>query len=210
MENEMIYKIKPKFNIFYELFMPTGSKLRNTLFVIILCLIGYIIFIASSNSLNFNKILNVSNNINIESILNKTAILILVLLAIKFIIHLVVQILQYKSISYTFYIDNLVYEDSFLNQHKKTLRYADVKEIEIRRTIWDRINGYGIIVIYTNAEKSYSNGLILYAIKNPEIVYSKIDEIIHTKNNNVEENIELINDTIKKETDFLGSIKNKE
>lgn len=206
----MIYKIKPKFNIFYELFMPTGSKLRNTLFVIILCLIGYIIFIASSNSLNFNKILNVSNNINIESILNKTAILILVLLAIKFIIHLVVQILQYKSISYTFYIDNLVYEDSFLNQHKKTLRYADVKEIEIRRTIWDRINGYGIIVIYTNAEKSYSNGLILYAIKNPEIVYSKIDEIIHTKNNNVEENIELINDTIKKETDFLGSIKNKE
>ncbi|MEG1989691.1 MAG: PH domain-containing protein [Clostridia bacterium] len=210
MENEMIYKIKPKFNIFYELFMPTGSKLRNTLFVIILCLIGYIIFIASSNSLNFNKILNVSNNINIESILNKTAILILVLLAIKFIIHLVVQILQYKSISYTFYIDNLVYEDSFLNQHKKTLRYADVKEIEIRRTIWDRINGYGIIVIYTNAEKSYSNGLILYAIKNPKIVYSKIDEIIHTKNNNVEENIELINDTIKKETDFLGSIKNKE
>lgn len=206
----MIYKIKPKFNIFYELFMPTGSKLRNTLFVIILCLIGYIIFIASSNSLNFNKILNVSNNINIESILNKTAILILVLLAIKFIIHLVVQILQYKSISYTFYIDNLVYEDSFLNQHKKTLRYADVKEIEIRRTIWDRINGYGIIVIYTNAEKSYSNGLILYAIKNPKIVYSKIDEIIHTKNNNVEENIELINDTIKKETDFLGSIKNKE
>lgn len=211
-EKEVVYEIKPKFNLFYESFMPTGSKLRNTVFMIMVFLIIYIIFEISAKSLNFNEYVNL--NFDIEDILRKIGILIIGFLIIKFIVHLVIQIWQYKSITYTFYNDHLVYEDSFLNQHKKTLRYADIKEIEIRRTIWDRINGYGIIVIYTNAEKSYSNGLILYATKNPQAVYSKIDEIIHIKTNSEKVNNIVIkeeseNNILQSEEDFKNSISNK-
>jgi hypothetical protein len=94
------------------------------------------------------------------------------------------------------------------NLHKKyTLRYDNIKEIEIRRTVWDRMNGYGIIIIYSNAEKSVDNGLILYAAKDPDETYAKIDEIIHRKNSVQKESVSAAISTTDAEASFKDSLK---
>ncbi|MDD2376002.1 MAG: PH domain-containing protein [Clostridia bacterium] len=180
-EKNLLYKVEPSFNIIYEMFMPTGKKIRNTLVILILIIVCYFFLNRALSSSEFSTYMIQETNFDIYSIFNNISIFIIVIFIIKLIIHFVIQILQYNSIKYSFYNDYLEYEDTFLNQHKKTLRYDNIKEIEIRRTIWDRMNGYGIIIIYTNAEKSYSNGLILFSIKEPLKTYTKIDEIIHAK-----------------------------
>lgn len=119
-------------------------------------------------------------NVNVMNILNVILIIGIIFSVVKLVIHIVLQIAQYKNIKYTFYNDHMTYEDSFLNQHKKNIEYANVKEVEIRRSVWDRIMGYGIIVIYTNAENEYSNGLVIFSIKNPKEHYDIIDKLVHS------------------------------
>jgi uncharacterized membrane protein YdbT with pleckstrin-like domain len=215
-ERESIYQVKPSFNFIYEMFMPTGRKIKYTLVILILVIICYFFINIALSSDKIDMELIQKSSVDIYNIFNNVSIVIIAVLALKLIVHLVIQMWQYSSIKYTFYDDYLEYEDSFLNQHKKTLRYDNIKEIEIRRTIWDRINGYGIIVIYTNAEKSSSNGLILYSIKDPLKTYNKIDEIIHDKysvakvdNVNVQE-ISPISEESKIEDSFKDSLNNKE
>ena len=87
--------------------------------------------------------------------------------------------MQYDHISYKFYESYMVYEDDFLNQHKKNILYSNVKEVEIRRTIWDRILGMGVIVIYTNAENKRNNGLVVYALDNPKEDYEFVDKLVN-------------------------------
>ena len=62
--------------------------------------------------------------------------------------------------------------------------------MEIRRTIWDRIIGFGVIVIYTNAENRRNNGLVVYALDNPKEDYEFVDKLINkyratNQNNNI-------------------------
>ena len=57
--------------------------------------------------------------------------------------------------------------------------YSNIKEVEIRRTIWDRILGMGVVVIYTNAENRRNNGLVVYALDNPKEDYEFIDKIVN-------------------------------
>ena len=102
-----------------------------------------------------------------------------------FIARIVVQSLEYKGIKYKFYENCLTVENNFLNQTRKTIEYTNVKEIEIRRTLLDRIINYGIIIIYTNAEKSYSSATIIYAVKNIQEHYNKIEHLIHKDNSEI-------------------------
>ena len=101
---------------------------------------------------------------------------------IKFIIDIIFQYLQYKHIEYKFYENIMIYEDDFLNQHRKTIEYKNIKEIEIRRTIWDRLFNYGVIIIHTNAENFSRNGIIIYGLNNPKYHYDIIYNIIHSNN----------------------------
>lgn len=222
-ERKVLYKIKPNFNIVYEMFMPTGKKIKYTLFILILIIACYF-FIGVALEPIKGEIQNVKispeTGIDVYSIFNNVAGILIFILAFKLIAHLVIQIWQYNSIHYTFYEECLEYEDTFLNQHRKTLMYNNIKEIEIKRTIWDRINGYGIIVIYTNAEKLDSNGLVIYAIKDPQKVYEKIDEIIHKKfSSNIqddENNYNPVNkpneqnEIVEREKSFRESLNQKE
>jgi len=215
-ERELLYQVKPNFNFVYEMFMPTGRKIKYTLFILILVIICYFFISIALNSNSMSIEFMQKSSVEIYNIFNTVSIVIIAILALKLIVHLVIQIWQYNSIRYSFYDDYLEYEDSFLNQHKKTLRYDNIKEVEIRRTIWDRINGYGIIIIYTNAEKSSSNGLILYSIRDPLKTYNKIDEIIHDKYSlqkedsiNVQD-INPISEESKIEDSFKDSLNNKE
>lgn len=187
--------IKPKFSILYELIMPTGKKIKNTLITCLFLLILIIIFNIVTKYIDINGIIE---DVDLSLIINIIFIILFCIMGIKSILHIAFKVLQYKCLSYKFFNDHLIYEDSFLNQHRKNIEYVNIKEVEIRRTIADRILGYGIIVIYTSAE-NLNNGLVIYSIKNPQECYDKIQNIIkEAKNNNKNEKLNNIIDSEEK------------
>ena len=50
-------------------------------------------------------------------------------------------------------------------------------------TVLDRILGFGVIIIYTNAENKRNNGMVIYGIKNPDEMYTKINKIVNDSKN---------------------------
>ena len=220
MEEELKFEIKPKFNFIYELFMPLGIKLRRSLFIFIGILILDILTNIFAPKLQLDtQILGIS----IISLLKIFYLIVLIIVVIKFFVDLVLKSMQYKNMSYRFYETNLVYEDKFLNQQKKIIKYENIKEVEIRRSVFDRIMGFGIIIISTNAEGGIRSGLIIYGIKNSNEIYDKINELVHNtekstkkeeikveeKNKNeVKEEIHQENYTEESEKDFKDSLKN--
>lgn len=179
---EVRYQITPKFNIIYELGMPTGRKIRTALFALLVFIIltFLVAFKASSMSIVNNDIFK---NIKIDKFLLILCFVADLVTIIRLVGTIVFQSLQYKHVTYTFYDTMMTYEDDFLNQHKKNIEYKNIKEVEIRRTIWDRILDYGIMVIYTNADNDRNNGLVIYSVKNPKSHYNVIDKLIHSSNN---------------------------
>lgn len=210
MENEnLVLKVKPKFKFIYELAMPTGKKILASVAGIIFLAILWIILEINKTSIYQNSANNelVFAKENIDKLWIVFVILIGIIL-IKLIFNLIIQIMQYNAVSYSFYETYMIYEDKFLNKHTKKIQYANIKEIEIKRSIWDRLNKKGIIIIYTNAENAYSNGLVIYALEDPEATYKTIDEIIHNHKNLEEKKEEktMVNEdkytTLKKSEDF--------
>lgn len=182
--------ISPKFNFIYELFMPTGIKIKTSFFMIIMFSI-LTIFVVNYVSLLEIMNMKIFNDITFSMILIIFSYCMLGISIIKFLFHIVFQMMQYKYISYSFYDNHMTYKDDFLNQHRKNILYENIKEVEIRRTIWDRILKFGIIVVYTSAENEKSNGLVIYGVKNPDKFYDEIDILIHSKKN-ISNNIESI------------------
>ena len=179
---EIKYQITPKFNFLYEMGMPTGKKIRTSIFVLILFIVLTILVALKAGSLTFANY-EIFNNIKIDKFLLILCIIADVVTAIKLVATIVFQKLQYNHVTYTFYDDMMVYEDDFLNQHRKNIEYKNIKEVEIRRTIWDRILDYGVMVIYTNADNDRNNGLVIYSVKAPKAHYNVIDKLIHSLNN---------------------------
>lgn len=179
---EIKYQITPKFNFLYEMGMPTGKKIRTSIFVLILFIVLTILVALKAGSLTFANY-EIFNNIKIDKLLLILCIIADVVTAIKLVATIVFQKLQYNHVTYTFYDDMMVYEDDFLNQHRKNIEYKNIKEVEIRRTIWDRILDYGVMVIYTNADNDRNNGLVIYSVKSPKAHYNVIDKLIHSLNN---------------------------
>ncbi len=175
-KGEVLYEISPKFDFIYELTMPTGKKMRSAFIgAIIAMFVNITLLIFKSNILAMDN--------PTYSLMYKTCsiifLIILIFMIIMTIARIALQALEYNGIKYTFYKDCLVFENSFLNQTRKTIEYANIKEIEIRKTIIDRILNYGVIIIYTNADKGFGSATILYAIKNTEEHYNNIESIIH-------------------------------
>lgn len=228
---EIKYQITPKFNFLYEMGMPTGKKIRTSIFVLILFIVLTILVALKAGSLTFANY-EIFNNIKIDKLLLILCIIADVVTAIKLVATIVFQKLQYNHVTYTFYDDMMVYEDDFLNQHRKNIEYKNIKEVEIRRTIWDRILDYGVMVIYTNADNDRNNGLVIYSVKDPKAHYNVIDKLIHSLNNeksnnkiedynnvniNVNDNINnqnnnvnlnSVNNVENPEQDFKDSLKN--
>lgn len=215
-EKEMLepkYVIKPRFSFLYELIMPTGRKIKNSLLIFLGIIILYFVLMFCKDAIELEKMFN---GFDINSVLNMIFLVLLIVVGVKAAIHIVFQILQYKYLSYSFFDDHMVYEDSFLNQHRKTIQYSNIKEVEIRRTIADRILGYGIIVIYTNAENS-NNGLVIYSIKSPQECYDKIQSILKEAKDNKNdintaktENINVSTEDNKSEENKVQNIDNEE
>ena len=170
-KGEVLYELKPTFNFLYELVMPTGRKIRSALMSIILAIVIKVILIFSkSYILGFNNEL-INSIYNVCDIL---MILVIILTMIFFAARIIFQILEYRGMSYKFYEDCMTSENTFLNQTRKTIDYINIREVEIRRSIIDRIMGFGIIIVYTNAEKAYGSATVIYAIKDTQRHYNEI------------------------------------
>ena len=175
-KGEVLYELKPNFNFLYELVMPTGRKIRSALMSIILAIVIKVILIFSkSYILGFNNEL-INSIYNVCDIL---MILVIILTMIFFAARIIFQILEYRGMSYKFYEDCMTSENTFLNQTRKTIDYINIREVEIRRSIIDRIMGFGIIIVYTNAEKAYGSATVIYAIKDTQRHYNEIEKIIY-------------------------------
>lgn len=183
--DEILYELSPRFSFIYELFMPTGRKIKNTIAILFIVLVATIFFLSVTISSEVGSVV-LFGDVSIINVLQYICVISLILLILKLIFHIVIQKMQYKHITYRFYKTHMVYEDDFLNQHRKNIEYSNIKEVEIRRTIIDRILGFGVIVIYTNAENRRSNGLVIYGIKDPKSSYDIIYDIIHNDNNNID------------------------
>lgn len=173
-----LFVVKPKFNFIYELGMPTGRKMKSDIFALLIFLVVSYLIVNFGSGLQFANI-SITSNFTVKNLLDVVCYVLDIAIFIKLLVTIGLQIFQYKGMAFTFYPEYMIYEDTFLNQHKKNIQYANIKEVELRRTVWDRILGYGIIVIYTNAENEYNNGLVLYAIKHPKEEYIKIDKLVH-------------------------------
>ena len=205
---EIKYQITPKFNFLYEMGMPTGKKIRTSIFVLILFIVLTILVALKAGSLTFANY-EIFNNIKIDKLLLILCIIADVVTAIKLVATIVFQKLQYNHVTYTFYDDMMVYEDDFLNQHRKNIEYKNIKEVEIRRTIWNRILDYGVMVIYTNADNDRNNGLVIYSVKDPKSHYNVIDKLIHSLNNEKSNNkIEDYNNVNLNVTDNINNQNN--
>lgn len=180
---EVKYKITPEFNLLYELGMPTGRKIRTAIFFIIIFLIATIVVIVKAGDLTFANY-EIFNNIKVDKFLLVLCIIADIVTIIRLVSTIIFQKLQYNHVTYTFYDHMMIYEDDFLNQHRKNIEYKNIKEVEIRRTVWDRILDYGVMIVYTNADNDRNNGLVIYSVRNPKAHYDVIDKLIHNRDNN--------------------------
>lgn len=178
-KGELLYELKPKFDFIYELFMPTGKKMKSALMSTILAIIIKIVLIMAGN---YVESLNNEMFVMMYNICNIIIDIAIVFSIILFIVRVIFQVLEYKGISYKFYKDCIIFENTFLNQTRKTIEYSNIREVEIRRTIFDRILNYGVIIIYTNAEKGTGSATVIYAIKDTQLHYNNIESIIHNGN----------------------------
>lgn len=101
----------------------------------------------------------------------------ILILAIKFI-SLIFKKKQLNYMKYDFYKTKVEYSDSFLNKAEKEVKYKHIRECVLSRTVSDRIFGFGRIILFTNAETGFGNGILIPFLENSEEIYKQIKELI--------------------------------
>lgn len=89
---------------------------------------------------------------------------------------------QLKNMNYEFYRTKIEYSDSFLNKAEKEVKYKHIRETVLSRRIVDRIFGFGSIILFTNAESGFGNGIVIPYVENSEAVYKEIKELLERNN----------------------------
>lgn len=85
---------------------------------------------------------------------------------------------QYQCYTYDFYKTKVVYRDSFLNISEKEVKYKYIREVSMTQGFIQRGFKLGNIILYTNAESGFGNGIRIINVENPKEVFSKIKEVI--------------------------------
>lgn len=85
---------------------------------------------------------------------------------------------QYDSFCYDFYKTKVIYKDSFLNVSEKEVKYKHIREVTMRQTFIQRYFNIGNIILFTNAETGFGNGIYIVNVENVQDVYRKIKAVI--------------------------------
>jgi uncharacterized membrane protein YdbT with pleckstrin-like domain len=108
-----------------------------------------------------------------------------------------VKKLNYAKTEYKFFEDRLEFEEGFFTINKKAIRYKDVKEVTLRKGIFQRIYGLGTIYLATLAtgSSSYNNifsavglgnvsasGVGVRDVSDPDQTYEKIKKLVEAHN----------------------------
>ena len=101
-----------------------------------------------------------------------------ILTGVMYLIWLVLRKKQYDNYSFDFYKTKVIYKDGFLNKTQKEVKYKHIREIVMRQSFFQRFFNLGNIVLYTNAETGYGNGINILNVEDVNDVYKKIKDII--------------------------------
>ena len=85
---------------------------------------------------------------------------------------------QYDSYCFDFYKTKVIYRDSFLNLSEKEVKYKYIREVTMRQSFFQRFFNIGNIILFTNAETGYGNGINIVSVENVQDVYRNIKSII--------------------------------
>ena len=101
-QEKLIKTIKPKFSFIYELGMPTGKKIKSSLFSLVL-FIFLLIMIFFNTDFLYQYSYNVTENMNVVDALKILCIILVVFTGVKPAIHIILQKKQYENISCFYY-----------------------------------------------------------------------------------------------------------
>lgn len=102
--------------------------------------------------------------------------------------------MNYAHTEYRFYKDHMDFEEGFLTIQKKQIRYADIKEVTLRRGVLQQPYGLGTIYLATTATgpspesrpfsaisigSASSSGVSVRDVRDPEAVYDKIRRLVN-------------------------------
>jgi len=108
----------------------------------------------------------------------------------------IVKKLNYARVEYRFYGDHVELEEGFFSVNRKEVRYADVREITLRKGFLQRFNGLGSIYMatlatgigpHTGSLRLYgfgtiaSSGAFIRDVRDPDLVYDKIRRLVKPK-----------------------------
>ena len=166
-DNQVIYQIKPTFNIGYKL-LSTISKAILWTFIIMLWL-GLELWI------------------ELPMLTPITIVIVAIYVGVK----LAFDKMQYEDLNYNFYVTKVEYVDGFLNKEQKELKYKYVREVTMTQSIFERMFNIGTIRIFTNASSGgyYNgrnnhnnmmgkNGINIHCVTNLQEQYQKVKELI--------------------------------
>lgn len=146
-------KIKPIFNIGYQIMINLSWGF-----------VALVLMIVNKNKEVYNS---------------STIPWILAIILIFMLIKMIFDYLQYQATEYNFYNTKIEYKNGFLNKSEKTLKYKDIREVEKKEGILERIFKLGTIIIYTNASNQ-NNGIRIHSLENIDEQFEKINQL---KNN---------------------------
>jgi len=86
---------------------------------------------------------------------------------------------QFKRYNYDFYSTKVIYTDSFLNVSEKEVKYKFIREIVFTQSFYQRFFNLGNIMLYTNAESGFSNGILIRSVDNVKEVYNEIKKVVN-------------------------------
>jgi membrane protein YdbS with pleckstrin-like domain len=154
-DNEVICHIKPTFKFFYE-----------SIGVLILIIVLIIAFGSISIATEDGSIL-------------MAAVIISIMIFILFAIGLWIKSMQYKAYNYNFYKTKVIYRDSFLNLSEKEVKYRHIKETVMYQSFIQRFFNIGTIIMYTNAESGFSNGIFIRSVYDVKDVFKRLKDIVN-------------------------------
>lgn len=116
-------------------------------------------------------------HLEIDNVMFYTELILIILVAVV-IIKLILDILDWNSTNYIFTESRIVIQRGFVHKEKIVMSYNKIQDIEINRSILERLMGVGDIIIYGANEISDT---VLYDIPSPkkveDIILSRLDSI---------------------------------
>ncbi len=91
---------------------------------------------------------------------------------------------QYEGSNFCFYKTKVIYKEKFLSVLEKEVKYKDIKEVTMRQTFIQKWFNIGSIILFTNANTGFINGVGIPNVKNVQNVYKEIKSIIKVQEEN--------------------------